>query len=80
MVKIQFSLIKKIYRLDVSRTLANPPHPYVQQHLIFALLPPTPTPLLKVDVICVSHPNFTIYLYLHNLYFHIFLKCVYLLP
>ena len=35
-----------------SRTLANPisPPPYVQEHLIFALIPHPPTPL-KVEVI-----------------------------
>ena len=46
-----------------SRTLANPPPPYVRWHLIFTLLHPHPhIHPLKVNVICVSplkHPQFS---------------------
>ena len=40
-----------------SRTLANPPLPYVRSHPIFVLSPHPhthPPPIFKVDVICVS--------------------------
>ena len=52
--EIQFSLIKK--KIWTSRTLANLPPP-TSDNILF--LPcPYPTPLLKVDVICVLTPMF----------------------
>ena len=52
MAQIQFSFKKKYW---TSKTLANPPPPYVQQHLVLTLQtpPPSPLPSLKVNVVCV---------------------------
>ena len=53
MVRIQFSLIKKV-KIGHPEQSLTPPRLYVQYYLIFAYIPHPPPTVLKVNVICLS--------------------------